>query len=513
MCFRFPVRPALVATLALALAGLLPAQPAPAAPSPSAPAAPVTLRDLVLDALRANLEIQARRLDPQIQDSRLLTAWGAFDPVLSLSALREQSERAQNQRDFLSSGSIRIFKETNTRESIGLAGRVPNGLTYELEVNHAKLDNTLNRQFLSLFHPEYQSVATLRLTQPLLRDFGTEVGLAEVRLTENARRVSAHEFRAAVLKIVGQVMAAYFEAVFAQENVRVKEQAIALAQDLVRENTRRVEEGRMSPIDITQAQARLAEAREERILAASFLGQRRNTLRELTKADFDSRAPVMTFAGGDVTLPVPALDRDTLTGETLGRNPSYLSAIEQAKAEDIRVAYAKNQRWPRVDLKATLGDNGLGSDFGDSLDDFSDRDHPDWSAGLVISIPLTGRAAAGRLAEARHRKTQAALNLKRTEVILLSALDTAVRDIEAAQERLALVKDSVRLAESALDAEQRRLASGTTTSYNVLTLQRDLSQARSRELATVVDLNKAVATLWLVQGVLAEKMDIVIAVE
>ena len=119
---RFPLRFPCAAVLALALPGFAPAQtpphvapaprPAPAAPvaplapvaptavsavntepaptaastEPAAAAQPVSLHALVISALEANLEIQSKRLDPLIQDSHVLTAWGAFDPVVSLSA-------------------------------------------------------------------------------------------------------------------------------------------------------------------------------------------------------------------------------------------------------------------------------------------------------------------------------------------------------------------------------------------------------------------------------------------
>ncbi len=541
---RFPLRFPGAAVLALALPGFAPAQtpphvapaprPAPAAPvAPVAPAAvpavntepaptaastepaaaaqPVSLHALIISALEANLEIQSKRLDPLIQDSHVLTAWGAFDPVVSLSAMRESNQTVQNQQEFLSTGQItRIFDETNSRFSADLAGRAITGLSYDLVVHSAELKNTFNQQPNSLFNPEYQSDAMLTLMQPLLRDAGKATNLTEVRLGENAKRVSTQDFRAAVLQIVGQTMSAYFEAVFGQENLKVKQEAIDLAQNLVRENTRRVEEGSMAPIDVIQAQARLAEAREERILAENFLAQRRNTLRELTKGEFDFHAPAMDFVTADMQLPVPVLDRDALTADTLGRNPTYLSAIESAKAEDLRLAYAENQRWPRLDLKATFGYNGLADAYLSSFDDFSRRTQPDWSVGVVLSYPINNRAAEGHLAEARYRKTQAILNIKHTELQLLGALDSAVRDIESSQERAALGKDSVRLAESALDAEQKRLISGQTTSYNVLNLQKELSLARSRELATAVDLSKAIATLYLVQGVLAERMNIVV---
>lgn len=473
--------------------------------------APTTLQDLLLQALESNLEIQARRIEPQIYDDRVKGAWGVFDPTISFGALYEESERALNQRDFLGTGQIsRLYDENNERFQASFGGRIPTGLVYELMVDHARLDNTYNRRALSLYGPEFQSNAILRITQPLLRDFGFHANLAEVRLAKNARNVSENEFRASVLRIIGQTMSAYFEAVFAQENIRVKQQSIELAENLLRENRRRAEEGKMASIDVIQAEARVAEAREELILAQSLLNQRRNTLKELTREEFEFDSPAMIFAADNVQLPLPDLEREQILGTVFTKNPSYLAAIEGAKAEDIRLAYARNQRWPRLDLKATFGYNGLGGDIANSFNDFTDRSQPDWSVGVSVSIPTFNRTARYRVAEAKKRQVQAALNVKRAEVTILSAVDTALRDIAAARERVELVKDSLRLAESALDAEFKRLNTGLTTSYNVLTLQKELSQARSRELATVVDLNKAITTLHLIEGTLAEKMNIVV---
>ena len=488
-----------------------PAPASPAAAATSAPVAPTTLQELLLQALQANLEIQARRIEPQIANDRITGALGTFDPSLSFGGLYESSERALNQKDFLSTGQVsRIYQEKNERYQASIGGRLSIGTIYELMVDNARLDNTYNRQAVSLFGPEFQSTMVVRITQPLLRDFGPKANMAEVRLARNARNVSESDFRASVLRIIGQTMSAYFEAVFAQENIRVKDQAITLAENLRRENSRRADEGKMASIDVIQAQARVSEAKEERILAQNLLTQRRNTLKELTKAEFDFDAPDMVFGTENMQLPLPDLDRDTILSTVFLKNPSYLSAVEGAKAEDIRLAYAKNQRWPRVDLKATYGYNGLGYDFSDSFDDFSDRTQPDWSVGVAVTIPIPNRTARGHLGEAQKRQIQAALNVKRAEVTILSAVDTAMRDIDAARQRVALVKDTVALAKSALDAEVRRLESGLTTSYNVLSLQKELSQARSRELATIVDLNKAITTLLLLEGTLAEKMDIAI---
>jgi outer membrane protein TolC len=190
------------------------------------------------------------------------------------------------------------------------------------------------------------------------------------------------------------------------------------------------------------------------------------------------------------------------------KNPSYLGSIELLEAEDIRIAYAKNQRWPQVDLNASFGYNGIGKNITRSYRNYWERTQPTWSAGLVITYPVWDRTGKSRLLQAEKRKAQALLELKRTEVVLMSAFDSSLRELDNAAERMELVQDSVRLAESALDAELKRLASGLTTSFNVAQAQRDVSTARSRALATRVDLNKAYTQVGFVLGTLPRQLRI-----
>ena len=203
---------------------------------------------------------------------------------------------------------------------------------------------------------------------------------------------------------------------------------------------------------------------------------------------------------------MPELQRDRLLPVMFEHNPVYLANMEAARAADIRLAYAKNQRWPRVDLKASLSYNGLNDAWSSAYTNFDQRTGPDWNIGVAVNIPLLGRAGKARVAEAKSRKTQALLGIKRAEVQLLSAFDSAMRDLSSARQRMTLVQDSV-------TAEEKRLASGLTTSYNVATAERDLSQARSRELATLVDVNKAYAQLYALIGTLPEQMQVEVKAE
>lgn len=494
---------------------LIAAAPSAEEPAPASSSRAASLHDLLVAAMNTNLELRAKRIDPEIQKLRMQGAWGAFMPSYVAGYSWTSNERAKTAQENSSISSIfggkndPILREDTVRAQTGLTGKLPFGMTYEAVTGVDRLRNSYNT-----FRSEYVANSSLTITQPLLKDFGFRANLAEVRLQKQATIAAEYELRTVALRIMRDVANAYYEMAFAQQNVDVKAEAVTVAANLVRENQRRLDEGKMAPIDVTQAQSRLSEAKEEVVLAKNFLAQRRNALRELTHESFNAdEAAELVVDREFVRTEAPALDRDQATGELFKHNPSYLSALELAKADDIRLAYAQNQRWPRLDLKASFGYNGLSRNIDMAYRNYWERTQPSWTAGLVLNVPIHDLAGKSRVAESKRRKAQTLLEIKRTEVTLLSAFDTALRDISNATERVGLVKDTVRLAQSALDVELRRLSSGLTTSYNVAQAQRDLSQARSRELATYVDLNKAVTQLYFVLGTLDQQLRVSVTAE
>ena len=62
--------------------------------------------------------------------------------------------------------------------------------------------------------------------------------------------------------------------------------------------------------------------------------------------------------------------------------------------------------------------------------------------------------------------------------------------------------------ESALDAEQKKLESGKSTTYTVLQVQRDLTSARGSEIQALDTYNKSLSQLSLDEGTTLERLGI-----
>lgn len=469
----------------------------------------LTMNEAVVRALDANLEISIERLRPKMAEQRRNQALGAFDPLLEVGTTLESIERPQNTRDFFATGrAVEIMEEDNMRIEGSLGGLLPTGTRYNVTIRSYKLKNSLNREALARFYPEYTSSAMLTLSQPLLRGAGLKANLAESRIAGAEMRAAEQGLRGRIDQIATNVLDAYIESLYARELVRVITDRIALAEQLRAENEKRLQQGLMAPIDVMQAESTKAAAEIELIRANSFLVETENRLRALIFSDFLAAADTR-FALLDPLHEVSLAESlPALRNLALERNAEYQVALQRVAAEEQRVRYTRNQFLPRVDLQASVGLNGLGENIGKSFSDYSERTQPDYSVGVVGSIPITFAQERARLRESMLRLREAEYEVQRAVNRIYEQVHTAHTRVVSAMQRATSAARAVDAAASALEAEQKRLTNGLTTSFNVLRLQDELAQARVNRLESVAEGQKALAILWGVAGILFERYEI-----
>ena len=478
----------------------------------------------VLRGLENNFALEIDRSALASSQDRVEVTLGEFVTRFVSQARYSRSERRQNRTDFLATGGVAdIFDEETLELRAGFEQFFSTGAKVSLSNISQRRENPTTRRAADVnlnnlqnptvigpvFSPEFQSTTVLNVVQPLLQGRGSRSTLAENRLAEIGVEEAGLRVQASAERLISQILVTYAEVVFARENLKVKQDAVQLAEDLVSENRRRVEEGMMSPIDVTQAQARRAEAMEEVVSARVFLNERVNRLLGLTQRDFDSSEQVSIV--GSVTHLMPDLQAEgvEVARAALTANPAFLAVLKRAEAEDVRLEFSRDQALPQLDLEASLGLNGLGGGYNDSYSDYgSEGRSPDWSVGVTFSVPLDRKAERAQVRIAKRARERALMEVKQAEIQLLVELENAVQEYKASLQRNEFVKETVRLAEEGLRSEERRLASGVTTSYNVLNQQRDLSFARTRALAVEVESFSALVQLYLIKGNLSEILNL-----
>lgn len=469
----------------------------------------LTLEGAVLQALANNLDVRIERLSPEVAEQRLEASRGrAFDPRAELQATFEEAHTPKTSQslvtNFLSStAQDPVVDEENVRFQGTVSGQIATGMRYAVSAGISHLDND--------YAPgvdDYVTTLTLNVAQPLFQGRGADATKAEIRLAEGALTEARNTLSARTMVTISNVAREYAELVFAQEDLRVKQEAVSLAEKLLAENKRRVELRVMAPIDVVQAEAAVAEREAELISAELFLSERQNTLKTLLFDDFSPVAGQALVAVDSISTEVPPMEFATLMQNLITQNPDYLNALNGVSNEDIRVKFAENQLWPRVDLVGSLGANGYDqADYGNSFSDSFDQD-VSWSVGVVVGFSFGAREKKANLSEAEIRKRRALIRLKNVENQLAGALVTAIDRVRASDRRMATAQKAVDLAENSLELELKRLENGVTTSYNVLKVQEEVSDAKTRALASRVQLSQARTALGLVMGTLPSQFGI-----
>ena len=87
----------------------------------------------------------------------------------------------------------------------------------------------------------------------------------------------------------------------------------------------------------------------------------------------------------------------------------------------------------------------------------------------------------------------------------MANIDDDIKRASAAYEAAGSTRAAREYAEAALQAEQKKLESGKSTTYTVLQMQRDLTNARGNEIQALAAYNRNLAALSLDEGSTLER--------
>jgi outer membrane protein TolC len=167
---------------------------------------------------------------------------------------------------------------------------------------------------------------------------------------------------------------------------------------------------------------------------------------------------------------------------------------------DQSVRLQRNQLYPQVDAFGSYGYIGSGQEYSDVFNQIGNRENPTWSFGGQLSIPLGRTGARNAYKTAKAQREQSLLQLKQFEQKTVIQIENDIANARSDFERVSATREARLYAEAALDAEQKKLENGKSTSFVVLQLQRDLTTARSAEILALVNYNVSLAVLAFDEG-------------
>jgi outer membrane protein len=493
------------------------------AASPQTPAPQtrrLTIEEAVKLALENNLGIQIARYDPQAQDLAVVQAKAAWAPSFTNQFQQDGQDSPNN--SFLAGGLGGKTTNKSFTNSTGVAQILPWGGNYSAAWDTSRL--TTNSTFTT-FSPQLRSGLSLSYEQPLVRGFGIDSMRQQVLLSLKNREISDVDLRQTVATTMRTVRNAYWNLAYAYASLGVQKQSLDLAQESLRNTRSRVEIGTTPPIDIVEAESEVATREEAVIVAEAAIRTAEDTLRALIYNPAMPDFWTITIEAADVPGFEPiAVDTDAAVRNALDKRTDLQRTSKNLEANDVDIRYLRNQILPEVTARLDYGLSGLGGTqlirgvgpfgpgsgevlgqsargYGSVLGDLFLNRFPAWTASLNISYPIGTSQAEANLARARIEHTQSQTQLKNEQLQVATQVREAARQVQTNQKRVGTTRAARSFAERRLEAEQRKFAAGTSTSFIVFQAQRDLALARNNELRAVLDYSQSVVDLETVQEV------------
>ncbi len=516
----------------LAAAQLLPAQDAddPLMADPPTLSAlsfkePLTLKAVVAMALRNNGDIKTTDLGKLIEQERIKSAMLDYDLHVDASYLYQFIDSPQNAQDYISTGGgtsspfnpaqpiltePTIFKQRNHIGKFGLTQKLETGTMVEVGTTLRVLDNSLNRRRPpAVYHDEWETFTGVTVTHPLLRDSGRAANSAKIRIAKANAQSADLEWQLRTTQVVAEVMKRYYDVVFTLENLKVQHESIALGQKLLGDTRARSKEGQVSANEVAIAEAGVYRRMEDALAAEMQYIERQNALQMLYQT------PEKVISGSTRVVPVdrltvsaPRVYRPSLVQTALSKRQEIKQMDQLVLAKHAALDFTESQSRPRLDVVASAGLHGLEGDAASSYSRAGSLQGPEWSAGVQFSRPWEKDNLEAQKRAAKHEVTQAMIKRGDARIRVALEVDTVISRLQADQQRLVATRKSREAAAQSADAGLKRLNEGVATSFEVLQLQREFAQARSREIAALTDLNKNIVDLQMATGTLLDEQGV-----
>jgi outer membrane protein TolC len=327
----------------------------------------------------------------------------------------------------------------------------------------------------------------------------------------NDRRISDSVFREQILYTVNQVESIYWGLVGAYEDVQAKQRAMDQSTKLSGDTHKQLEIGTMAPLDVVQADSTVATDKQALINSQNVLNYQQQIIKQAIARNLND--PALATAP---VIPTDRITLDQLTEENepveqlvqdaFKNRPELEQAALTLRNDEITLKGARNQLLPALDVYGFYGSSALGGSqspnwtnfqtgqpnppgtlpstgYGTVLTNLFNSSAPDKGVGFSMTIPIRNRSAQAQQARSLMEYRQAELRL--------AQLYTQIR-MQVVNAQFALNNDRAEVqasvaardyAQQSLDAEQKKLHLGASTTATVLLQERNLATADNNLIA------------------------------
>lgn len=465
----------------------------------------VNIQRAVLTTVNNNLSVQFARLTPAVDEARLMVAQASFDWLFftnfTWNVIDTESISTQQAIGIRPPRTFDERQVLNTQ--VGLRRTLTTGGVLTVQQSFDYSDNGTGG-LVAVPDPAYQSETIVQLDQPLLRGFGSDVALAQVRIAANSERDKIAQLKAQLITTVTDTETSYWSLVQAYGALQISKRLLDRGIE-VREVLRDRRDFDTNPSQYSNAVAAVESRRGDVIRAENVVRSASDRLKNLLND------PELTIGSEVLILPVDRpIDAPLLYSlldsiqTALANRPEVQRALLGIDDSSIRQRLADNARLPRLDLRAQIKFSALRDSLDSAISKELEAQLVSSLVGLQFEQPVGNRAAEAGYRQRRLEKMQAVTVYRDVVQRIVLDVKNALRDIASGYQLIEQAR-AFRLA-AAEDLRttivREKTLQALTPEFLDLKLRKQdiVARAELQELSALTNYNSAIARLAAAMG-------------
>ena len=424
-----------------------------------------------------------------------------YDPTIS--GVMNWAHESTPEYNPLLTGSSNWLLSNNFNGNVGWTQGFSTGAQISMTFDNTRLTSNAARY---TYNPILNSSLAFTVTQPLLRGFGIELNRRYIHIAKNTTKIAELVFRQQAIDTVAGIARLYTDLVSLNEDVKVKQESMKLAERLYEDNKNKVDQGSLAPIELTRAQAQVAATRQALISAEGLVEQQELIVKTaITRGGLANPAIRAARIIATDALPDPGTDParpvEALIVDALRNRPDLAQGGIQVQNSEIALKGSRNALRPELDVVGTLQNGGISGDinpvgaaqtpgaalypggYGTAVGQIFKNNFPTYMVGLQLNLPLRNRVAQADAVRDELQVRQTQIRRQQLEDQVRLEVADAYVALQQARASYDAAVQSRKLQEQSVEVEQVTFDVGLATNYLVIQYQTYLAQARSTEVA------------------------------
>jgi len=451
----------------------------------------LSLEKIIKLAVEHNRILKRYRLSGDAAKIRLKQAEYRFLPSAYINAGRTENTS-------VSLGQVERTRKLNSR--LGFYRALETGGSVSVNMNNSTNESSANVGIVN-----YSSGLNIAVSQPLLAGRGIKVNHVPIERAKDYAKTSMLYVKQSLINLITRIESTYWDLILVYKDYDIQRDALKRAKELLEVNKSLIESGRMASQEIVQTESDIA-SREITVAGAenAIISTQINLQEQLDLGERILIQPTTKMEFKPVSVSV----KDCLARAYKNR-PDWLINELYLEINRMNLLVARNNNQYTLGSSASIGsdvtsDHSMEKAFRDAIT-FKELS---WNVGLSFVVPFNKQVLENNYQLYLISYRQQKIYMDELQDDIRIAVENAVRNVQFSLKQVGLARRAKQLAQKKLNLEEEKMKVGRSSNFQVISYQRDLTNAQNEELRRIAGYLKALGVLEQTMGTTLEKWGI-----